>query len=348
MAVRLTPTEKLEFISNLAAMLSAGIPLLESVEALIEGSKSRSKIVLEELKKDLESGQTIADSLSRFPESFDPIAINLIRGAEESGNLEKNLKDLADTYRKDIEFNRKVKGALAYPLFVFVVFTAIMTVILTFVIPRISQVFSRLDVDLPLVTRFLIFLSGLLINFWPWIVGGLILAGVLFYWILKTRRRQILYLLSSLPFLSELAREIDLVRFSRSMALLLASGIPISKSLELSQNVLVRKELIDILEFARQEVSQGKKLSEALGVKKGVIPQILIRIVSTGERSGGLERSFQESSEFFDNRVSATIRTITTLLEPTILVVVGLVVGVIMLSIIAPIYQLIGSIRVGR
>jgi type IV pilus assembly protein PilC len=205
-----------------------------------------------------------------------------------------------------------------------------------------------LDVDLPLVTRFLIFLSGLLINFWPWIVGGLILAGVLFYWILKTRRRQILYLLSSLPFLSELAREIDLVRFSRSMALLLASGIPISKSLELSQNVLVRKELIDILEFARQEVSQGKKLSEALCVKKGVIPQILIRIVSTGERSGGLERSFQESSEFFDNRVSATIRTITTLLEPTILVVVGLVVGVIMLSIIAPIYQLIGSIRVGR
>jgi type IV pilus assembly protein PilC len=110
MAVRLTPTEKLEFISNLAAMLSAGIPLLESVEALIEGSKSRSKIVLEELKKDLESGQTIADSLSRFPESFDPIAINLIRGAEESGNLEKNLKDRRILTEKILNSTEKLRA----------------------------------------------------------------------------------------------------------------------------------------------------------------------------------------------------------------------------------------------
>lgn len=348
MRVRLTPTEKLEFIGNLGAMLSAGIPLLESVEALLEGAKSRNKVVLESLKKDLEAGQTVSESLSRFPESFDPIAINLIRGAEESGTLEKNLKDLAETYKKDIEFNRKVKGAIAYPLFVIAVFTLIMIVILTFVIPRISSVFSRLDVDIPIITKLLIFLSEFLIAFWPWITAALILAAIFFYWLLKTKRRQILYLLSSLPFLSELAREIDLVRFSRSMALLLASGIPISKSLELSQNVLVRKELIEIVDHARQEVSQGKRLSSALGAKKGMVPQILIRIVSAGERTGGLERSFQESSEYFDGRVSATIRTITTLLEPTILVLIGLVVGVIMLSIIAPIYQLIGSIRVGR
>ena len=132
-----------------------------------------------------------------------------------------------------------------------------------------------------------------------------------------------------------------------SSALLLSSGIPITKTLELSRDVLVRTELIEAIEFARQEVIRGKRLSESLrSAKKDLIPQILIRMIAAGEKSGKLEGAFQEASDFLDNRVSTTIKSLTTLLEPILLVIVGLAVGTIMVSIIAPIYQLVGQIKV--
>lgn len=333
-------------ISNLGAMLSAGIPLLETIDALLDGARGKLKIVLVKLRKDLEAGKTIADSLGQFPDSFDPIAINLIHGGEQAGNLEEILRDLAETARRDIEFSSKVKGALAYPIFVMIIFMIIMTVILTFVIPRIAQVFTKLNVVIPLPTKILIFMSDILLGYWPWIIVGLAVAAALGSLAYRARRRQVISLLSSLPFIRTLAREIDLVRFTRSAALLLASGIPISKTLELSRNVLVRTELVALVEFSRQEVIKGKRLSEALKSQPGLIPQILIRMISAGEKSGKLEQSFQEAADYFDQRVTATIKSLTALLEPILLVVVGIAVGGIMISIIAPIYQLVGQIRI--
>lgn len=347
MSIRLKSSEKLEMISNLGAMLSAGIPLLESVDALLEGSRGKLKTVLVKLRKDLESGKTISDSLANFPDSFDAIAINLIHGGEQAGNLEEILKDLAETTRRDIEFSSRVKGALAYPIFVGIIFVIIMTVILSFVIPRIAQVFTKLSVVIPLPTKILIVMSNFLLAYWSWIIVGAVLAAVLGTLAYRARRRQMISLFSTLPFIRTLAREIDLVRFTRSAALLLNSGIPISKALELSRDVLLRTELIDLIEFSRQEVIRGKRLSEALKSKSGLIPQILIRMIAAGEKSGKLEQSFQEAADYFDQRVTATIKSLATLLEPILLVVVGIAVGGIMISIIAPIYQLVGQIKVG-
>lgn len=346
MSIRLKSSEKLELISNLSAMLSAGIPLLETVDALLEGTKGKLRTILVNLKKDLEAGKTIAESFSKFPDSFDSIAVNLIHGGEQAGNLEKILKDLAETVRKDIEFSSRVKGALAYPVFVIIIFFIIMTVILSFVIPRIAQVFSKLKVVIPLPTKILIFLSGILLAYWPYIIIAGVISSVLGLLLYRARRRQVISALSSLPFIRPLAREIDLVRFTRSTALLLTSGIPISKTLELSRDVLVRAELVGLIEFSRQEVMRGKRLSEALKSRPGIIPQILIRMIAAGEKSGKLDESFQEASDYFDGRVSSTIKSLTTLLEPILLVIVGIAVGGIMVSIIAPIYQLVGQIQV--
>ncbi len=347
MSIRLKSSEKLELISNLSAMLSAGIPLLETVDALLEGTKGRLRTVLINLKKDLEAGKTIAESFSKFPDSFDSIAVNLIHGGEQAGNLEEILKDLAETTRREIEFSSRVKGALAYPIFVMGIFLLIMLVILSFVIPRIAQVFLKLKVTIPLPTKILIFLSNILLAYWPWIVAGTAVFIIFSIFIYRVRRRQVISILTSVPLLRPLAREIDLVRFTRSSALLLSSGIPITKTLELSRDVLVRTELIEAIEFARQEVIRGKRLSESLrSAKKDLIPQILIRMIAAGEKSGKLEGAFQEASDFLDNRVSTTIKSLTTLLEPILLVIVGLAVGTIMVSIIAPIYQLVGQIKV--
>ncbi len=347
MAIRLRSSEKLEFISNLSAMLSAGIPLLETVDALLEGARGRIRPVLVSLRKDLEGGRTIAEALAKFPDSFDPITLNLIHGGEQAGNLENILKDLAESTRREIEFSSRVKGALAYPIFVLAVFLIIMIVILTFVIPRIAQVFLKLKVVIPLPTKILIFLSNLLLGYWLWIIIGSAILLALGFFVYRVRRRQVISFATSLPLLKPLAQEIDLVRFTRSAALLLNSGIPITKTLELSRDVLVRAELVKTVEFARQEVVRGKRLSESL--RSGgneMIPQILIRMIAAGEKSGKLEGAFQEASNYFDGRVTSTIKSLTALLEPVLLVVVGLAVGTIMVSIIAPIYQLVGQIKV--
>ncbi len=346
MSVRLKSSEKLEMITNLSAMLSAGIPLLEAIDGLLDGAKGRLKTVLLMLRKDMEAGKTIADSLAKFPDSFDAISVNLIRGGEQAGNLEEVLRGLAETTRRDIEFSGKLKAALAYPIFVMVIFVLIMTVILSFVIPRIAQVFTKLNVVIPLPTKILIWMSGLLLGYWPWIIAGLITALIVGTLAYRARRRQVMGALSSLPFIRTLVREIDLVRFTRSAALLLTSGIPITKTLELSGDVLVRPELIALVASAREEVIRGKRLSESLKSKKELIPQILIRMIAAGEKSGKMEKSFQEASDYFDERVTTTIKSLTTLLEPVLLVIVGIAVGGIMISIIAPIYQLVGQIKV--
>ncbi|MDE2001435.1 MAG: type II secretion system F family protein [Patescibacteria group bacterium] len=346
MSVRLKSSEKLEMISNLSAMLSAGIPLLEAVDAMLDGAKARTKSVLTSLRKDLESGKTIADSFAQFPDSFDPVAVNLIHGAEQAGDLEQVLKDLAESIRRDIEFTSKVRGALAYPIFVMVIFVIIMVVILSFVIPRISEVFSKLRVTIPLPTQILIWMSGIMLGYWPWIVAGSATAIAGGIWLYRVRRRQMLNALSGLPFIRHLAREIDLVRFTRSAGLLLRSGIPIEKTLELARDVVVRKELTLAIESSRQDVMRGKRLSESLRAHGDLIPQILIRMIAAGEKSGKLDESFQEAADYFDNRVTTTIKSLTTLLEPVLLVIVGVAVGAIMVSIIAPIYQLVGQIKV--
>src|SRR4030042_2013199 len=283
-SIKLSSYNKLYLISNLATLISSGIPILESVESLITEAKGSSKKVLEILKEDLNQGKTIAQSFARSPDAFDKVSINLIKASEEAGTLETTLKDLTSSIKKDIDFSNKIKGALTYPILVIIVLLVVININLFFVIPRISKVFLRLNIDIP--------------------------------------------------------------RFCRSMFLLLSSGIPITEALDLTKNVVNKKKISSIIEESSKSVSSGKNLSEGLKKSSGLIPNFMVRIIEAGEKSGTLEKSMQELSEQFDERVSNRLKTLTTLLEPILLIIVGVLVGAIMLAIIAPIYNMIGKIKV--
>ena len=346
MSTALQPSEKLALISNLAVMLSAGIPLLEIIDSLLEDAKGAQKQILTTLQADLRQGQTIASTFSKFPKTFDPITVNIIAAGEKSGTLDETLRNLQVTVKKEIEFSNKVKAALAYPVLVVVVFSAVLLMILTFVVPRVSQVFLKLKVDLPLPTQILVFTSDLFIRFKFVVIVLTVLLLIFAYIIYKTKRRYFLSFIFSLPLISKLGKYIDLTRFTRSLSLLLSSGIPITEALELSKHVLIRKEIIKAVEKSQKAVEAGQKLSNGFKDSKGAIPQMMIRLVSAGERSGSLEKSLTQISEYFDDQVSTTLKIITELLEPALLVVIGLLVGGTMLAIVAPIYQLIGQIKV--
>ena len=292
----------------------------------------------------MNQGQTISQSFSRFPKAFDPITVNLIKAAEEAGTLETILKDLVKTIKKDIDFINKVKSALTYPILVVIILFLVLVINLFFVIPRIAQVFSRLHVPTPLPTKILIATSKLVVDNTLLSIASLIAFLLLMFIIVKTQKAIFLGILGIIPPVNKLLTEIDLTRFTRSLALLLKSGIPITDSLKLTQNVVNKRKIEKIIAHASQEVAAGRKLSDGLKDNK-IIPNFMIRVTQAGEISGTLEQSMQELSEQFDDRVTQRVKNLTVLLEPLLLLIVGILVGAIMLAIIAPIYNLISNIK---
>lgn len=342
--ISLSANEKIGLISNMSTMLSAGIPILETVDSLLEDAKGNQKKLLETVRADLMQGQHVFYSFAKFPRIFDKVTINIIKASEEAGTLDVTLKDLKDTIKKEMEFGDKIKSALIYPMFIMVIFIATLLMILVVVIPKIATVFLQLHTPLPLPTRVLIFLSTTLLQNTIAVIAGGIIFVVGLILLYKKEKRLLLAVVTGVPVVSALARDIDLTRFCRSLFLLLNAGIPITTALELTEEVVTKKEVRSVITSAKEIVSSGKRLSEALKANKKVIPPIVIKMIEAGEKTGSLDQSMQDASEYLDYQVSGSLKKVTTLIEPLMLVMVGVLVGGMMLAIIAPIYGLISQI----
>lgn len=336
--------EKLVLVGNLGTMLSSGISIIESVESLAEDAKGNQLTVLTTLKTDLEQGKQVHESLGQFVRIFDPVTVNIIKAAEESGTLDKALKDLRDTLMKETEFRDKIKGAMMYPLFILFIFVFVLVGMLYGIIPRIGGVFKSLRIPLPLVTRVLIAMSDFLVhNTVLAIVSVIILIGTVLL-VFRFKKNLVLKFVFGLPVISALVRDIDLTRFTRSMSLLLLSGIPITGALELCVNMVIKPQVREAIQDGYQAVLQGGRLSEGVSRRGKLFPGVLRKMIEVGEKSGSLDKSLQDASDFLDYQTSKKIKELTTLLEPLMLVLVAGLVGGMMLAIIAPIYGLISSI----
>ena len=343
-SISISNSEKLGLISNFATMLNAGLSVLEIVDSLLEDSKGNLRKVLEVLREDLMQGGHISSSFEKFPKVFDKITINLIKAAEEGGTLDVTLTDLKIGFKKETEFRDKIRAALTYPAFILIVFIGVLLMILSVVVPKIATVFLQLNVPLPLPTQILIFLSDLILKQTIFIttLGIILFASFIFMYI--TQKQLLLNIFLSFPLISNLARQIDLTRFSRSLYLLLNAGIPITAALEFTQEVVLKKEVSQAILKSKEMVISGNKLSEGLKTARNIFPSIMIKITEAGEKSGSLDKSMLDASEYLDYQVSKTLSTMTSLLEPIMLIVVGIIVGGMMLAIIAPIYGLIGQV----
>jgi type II secretory pathway component PulF len=342
--VTLNNNDKIAFIGSVATMLSAGIPILEIVASLLEDSKGGQQKILLAMRDDLMQGKHLYATFSRFPRVFDAVTVSVIKASEEAGTLDVTLRDLKATTQKDIEFTDKVKSAMIYPVFIIFIFFAVLLMILIVVVPKISQVFSRLNVVLPLPTKILIFLSNLLLQHTVEFLGGTALVVLAIFVLYRRQKSLIIEMVYRLPVVSTLIQEIDVTRFSRSLHLLLSSGIPITSALELTSNMVVRRKTAEIIRRSRDMVLAGKKLSEGFRTGKGHIPTLMIKLMEAGEKTGTLDKSMQDISEYYDYEVTNTLKIMIALLEPILLVVVGIVVGGMMLAIIGPVYGLIGQV----
>lgn len=343
--VRLKGKERLSLFTDLSTMLTAGIPILEAIEGLESDSKGNLKRVLGVLHEALNNGEPLSRALERLPQAFDPISVNLIRAAEAGGTLEETLHDIVTTTKKELAFSDQLRTTMIYPAFVMVVFLGIVVLMLTFVIPRVAKVFITMHVHMPLITRVMINSSAYFMQHWILVSLAFIALLVIAVFIVKANKRAIVRSILSLPVLKVLGTNIDFTRFTRSFGLLMHAGVPVMDALELSERVVQKKEIIAVVQHMKSNVESGKPLSDDLRNSKGVVPPIMVRSIETAETSGTLEQTMQNLTEYFDEQVSNSLKIISSLVEPVLLVLVGAMVGTLMITIIAPIYNLISQIN---
>jgi type II secretory pathway component PulF len=296
------------------------------------------------MRRGLEQGKPISGAMQSAPRAFDPVTVSIVKASEEAGTLEQALTDLQVTIKKDIDFTDRLKSSLIYPVFVIAIFFAVLILILTFVIPRVSKVFLSLRLELPPTTQAMIFLSEfVLANYIYLIVAAVVIIAGLTA-LFKYKRRQVTNAALSLPLLDSLGRQIDLARFTRTMALQLKAGLPLSEALELCRGVVSKKEIESAIVSMKRAVDNGESMSEGLKPYRHAVPGVMIRILQTAEKTGTLEKTMQDLAEYFDEQVTRNLKNITELIEPILIVVIGILIGGMMLSVIAPIYGLISQI----
>jgi len=345
--------DKLLFVKHLGTMLQAGIDVTEALEVVADQTESKKfKSILRGMLSDVRSGKSLAASLSRYPKIFDQLYINIIKVGEESGTLEENLNYLAKEMENRMELRRNIRSAAFYPAIVLMATGGLGVVLAYFVLPRITKLFGSLDVELPASTKFLLWVSTTVEN------HGVLLAigSVAFFVFFSFLTRQNFFkpfwhgLLIHMPIIGNIIMHYNLALIHRTMGTLLKSGLTINRSLEITilttANVIYQKRL----KMALPEIEKGKKLSDSLVAlqhrsSKTLFPLLAIKMIGVGEKSGRLDESLSYLSSYFEKEVSQTTKNLTTILEPLLLITVGLVVGFIAISVISPIYQLTGQFR---
>ena len=297
------------------------------------------------ITKDLQAGNSIAKALSKHPEIFSPFYVNMVRSGEESGKLDKTFIYLADYLERIYEITSKAKNALVYPAFVVGVFIVVMLLIFVFVIPQISQVFTESGQELPLYTRVVMAISTFIIDYWFILIAAVMTLSFFLWRYSNTKEGE--YLFSKLrlntPFIGKLYQKLYLSRIADSFSTMLGSGIPIVRTIELTAEVVGNKIYENLLTDAWEAVRAGSPVSQALS-KTEYIPGIMIQMIKVGEETGELSSILNTLAKFYQREVNNSVDTLVGLIEPIMIVVLGLSVGLLLASVLVPIYDLASAI----
>lgn len=340
--------EKAIFCRYLSTMMKAGLPLSESIQILTEETKNRKMHrILIDLQYSIQRGQKLSSVFIRYPEVFNAVFISLTRSGEESGTLEQSFEYLATQMMRDYELTQKVKGALLYPAVILSAMIGVGVLMITFVLPRISKVFLRLKINLPITTKILLAISDFLGKNYAFVIVGIILFLTLTIVLLQLSktRRAIMSLASKVPVIARLFDHLDLARFSRTLSTLLKSGVPILEAIKVSVELLTQGKFTKLGKTFEEEIKKGNSLSEALAKGENIFPAIMTQSIKAGEKSGSLEVVLTELADFYEQEVEHSLKGLTSILEPVLMLIIGIAVGAMVISIIAPIYSVIGNLQ---
>lgn len=340
---KITDKDLVVFTRQFATMFNAGIPIVQSLDILANqiGNKTFGGII-SQIKGDVETGATLSNALNRHPKIFDDLYVNLVAAGETGGVLDEVLTRLAGYIEKTMKLKKKVKGAMIYPAIVISVAVLVIAIIMVWVIPIFANIFAEMGAQLPLPTQSVIWLSNFLGG-----IGGLFILigiastaiGIKQYRKTDGGKRKTDNLLLKMPVIGDLLRKVAVARFTRTLGTLISSGVPILEGLEIcaksSGNKIIEEEVLN----ARKEVSTGKTLAEPLS-KSEVFPPMVTQMINVGESTGALDQMLIKIADFYDDEVDNAVANLTTMLEPMLMIFLGIAIGYIVIALYLPIFQM--------
>lgn len=335
------------FTRQFATMIGAGIPVLECLSILQEQAEDPGfKAALTMIVDEVRGGGDLSQSLGRHPKVFARIYVNMIKAGEASGQLDTILNRLAEYLEATEKLRREIKSAMTYPVVSLVMILGITVFLLVFIIPKFQDIFKALRVDLPLPTRIVLAVSGLLTTFWGQTLFISVGCGMLLTFWKNTKSGGYTWdrLMLKTPVFGDLTQKVAISRFAKTFATLLRSGVPILGALEIVASTSGNKVVEEAVNNARESIRQGENLAKPLS-QSFVFPPMVVRMISIGEKSGALEQLLEKISEFYDQQVEATVQQLTKLIEPIMIGIMGMIVGGIVLSIFLPIFKIQEALR---
>jgi type IV pilus assembly protein PilC len=341
--LRLSLNDQIMFAKRLAMLVKGGMPLLAGLKMMKKQAKTKSSSkIIEILCTDVENGSYLSASLQQFNKIFGDFAVNLIHVGEVSGTLDDNLAYLADALKKKQALRRKVINAMVYPIVIITATLGITGLLTLYLFPKILPIFSSFDFELPWTTKALIGFSALITGYGLYIFLGLVLLAIGFVFAMKNKKfkYKVHRIILSLPVIGNLAQGYQLANICRTYGILLKSDVQIVEAAKITagttSNIVYHQELLHISE----KLSRGEKLSDHMLDKEKLFPPVLTQMLAVGESTGNLIDTLIYLSEMYENEVDDTTKNLSTVLEPALMVFVGLVVGFIAVSIITPIYEI--------
>jgi type IV pilus assembly protein PilC len=335
------------FTRQLSTMIDAGLPLIQGVEILAnqEPNKTFQKI-LNQIKTDVESGSTFADALKKHPKVFDNLYTNLVAAGELGGVLDIVLQRLAAYIEKNEKLKRKVKGALVYPTTILVIAVVVVLVMLVFVIPVFQDMFSSLGGQLPALTQGVVDLSAFLRRNCLFLIGAAVAVGFVLSRVKATDKGGYFFdkLFLKLPIFGLLLRKVAVARFSRTLGTMISSGVPILDGLDIVARTSGNRIVEEAIMITKMSISEGKTIAEPLS-KSGVFPSMVCQMVAVGESTGALDSMLVKIADFYDEEVDAAVDSLTSLIEPMMMIFLGGTVGTMLAAMYLPIFKMAGAIE---
>ena len=335
------------FTRQFSTMINAGLPLVQSLSILAQQTENKTlKDITKAVVYDVEAGNTLADALAKHPKAFSGLYVNMVAAGEAGGILDTILMRLATFLEKNDALVRKVKGAMVYPAVIITVAIIAVAVLLVFVIPTFSSMFASVNMELPLPTRIVIGASDVLTRVWWAIVLGAILLvlGFRSYYNTPDGRKNIDGLLLRAPVLGDLLRKSAVSRFTRTLGTLISSGVSILDGLEITAKTAGNRVVHDAVMQSRQSIAGGETIAGPLQAS-GVFPPMVISMISVGEQTGGLDEMLTKIADFYDAEVDVAVSALLSLMEPVMIVVLGVIVGGMVVAMYLPIFDMVNAIQ---
>jgi type IV pilus assembly protein PilC len=330
------------FTRQMATMIDAGLPLVQSLEILAQQEESETfREIIKTVKNEVEAGATLAAALQKHPRVFDNMYVNLVVAAEEAGTLDVILGRLATHIEKMEALKKKIKSAMVYPTMIVTVAIGVTIVLMVFVVPVFEKLFAGMGQGLPLPTQIVINISRIFQRYIFFVIGIIIAAAIALRKYHKTEegKRKIDSLLLKAPIVGELIRKVAVSRFARTLATLVTSGVPILESLNIVAGASGNKVVEEAILKGRTSISEGQTISEPLA-ESGVFPVMVTQMIAVGETTGSLELMLTKIADFYDDEVDVAVATLSSMLEPVLMIFLGVIVGGLVISMYLPIFKM--------